>query len=267
MPRCSSSHPADLPPESSSSRPVDPPPESPSSHPAPLRPANYATSGAAGGVPSPPGRHRLLPCGRRRPLSSRQTAAPPLRRTAPTPSPPPPPGGEPATTRCSPAAYGVPSPLLRQQQLPRRSTPSLARPAGSGCRPTASPEHPADSGSSPVADGIPSCPTTSPPHPADCSAEQWVTITDVRCASTKGYLRMGRRVKKTNSRFSQHMQMAYFLVLIARRSHYSVKRIVVKRNIREGWHRLRLDYFDPQKVYPDAFFRRRFRVSPGCFAV
>jgi hypothetical protein len=43
----------------------------------------------------------------------------------------------------------------------------------------------------------------------------------------------------------------------AKRSRYSVKRIVVKRNIREGWHRLRLDYFDPHKVYPDAFFRRR----------
>jgi hypothetical protein len=138
-PRCSSSRPADLPPESSSSRPVDPPPESPSSHPAPLRPANYASSGATGGVPSPPGRHRLLPCGRRRPLSARQIAAPPLRRTAPSPSPPPPPRrrtgdhpllpcslrhpiSAPPTGAASPPVDAVPCPPGRQR-LPADGIP------------------------------------------------------------------------------------------------------------------------------------------------
>lgn len=38
---------------------------------------------------------------------------------------------------------------------------------------------------------------------------------------------------------------------------YSVPRVHVRRNIREGWHALRADHFDHDKVYPDTYFRRR----------
>ncbi|KAJ1274674.1 hypothetical protein BS78_05G079900 [Paspalum vaginatum] len=50
-----------------------------------------------------------------------------------------------------------------------------------------------------------------------------------------------------------------------KRSHYSVRRYMVKRNISEGWLRLSADYFNPIKVYPDAYFRRMYRVSPHLF--
>lgn len=38
---------------------------------------------------------------------------------------------------------------------------------------------------------------------------------------------------------------------------YNVARVMVRRGIREGWQRLWTDYFSPEKVYPDAYFRRR----------
>lgn len=43
----------------------------------------------------------------------------------------------------------------------------------------------------------------------------------------------------------------------SKRPRYSVRRKMVRRNIREGWLRLQADHFDPEKVYPDAYFRRR----------
>ncbi|WVZ83764.1 hypothetical protein U9M48_030869 [Paspalum notatum var. saurae] len=49
------------------------------------------------------------------------------------------------------------------------------------------------------------------------------------------------------------------------RPRYSVPRVMVKRKIRETWMRLSEHYFDPQKVYPDAYFRRMYRVSPRLF--
>jgi len=40
------------------------------------------------------------------------------------------------------------------------------------------------------------------------------------------------------------------------RPRYSIPRVMVKCKIRESWMRLSEHYFDPQKVYPDAYFRR-----------
>ena len=44
------------------------------------------------------------------------------------------------------------------------------------------------------------------------------------------------------------------------RPRYSVRRKVVKRNIIEGWNILKADHFDHEKVYPDAYFRRRSAI-------
>ena len=37
---------------------------------------------------------------------------------------------------------------------------------------------------------------------------------------------------------------------------YSVRRVTVKRDIRAGWERLKQDFFDEHKIYPDSTFRR-----------
>ncbi|WVZ88227.1 LOW QUALITY PROTEIN: hypothetical protein U9M48_034771, partial [Paspalum notatum var. saurae] len=50
-----------------------------------------------------------------------------------------------------------------------------------------------------------------------------------------------------------------------RKSRYSVPRIMVRRDINEAWLRLHRDFFGPNPVYPDSYFRRMYRMSIRLF--